>query len=167
MKCDNCGSIYLIWDYKNGNVVCSMCGLVVESIYEGQYMQSQEDIIIISNNINIKLITKKYLKILSYNKIFKNNYININNKIKFYSKEAEIALDFLSRNNKVKLIYEKLNNTGVFSGKKIKTRVAISYYLAGYRGKELENVLNILKINKKYFKKYLNKILRKLNFEII
>jgi uncharacterized Zn finger protein (UPF0148 family) len=36
MKCPYCGSEELVWDYKNGAVVCSSCGCIVDTIYVSQ-----------------------------------------------------------------------------------------------------------------------------------
>jgi transcription initiation factor TFIIIB Brf1 subunit/transcription initiation factor TFIIB len=36
MRCPCCGSEELVWDYKNGAVVCSSCGCIVDIIYVSQ-----------------------------------------------------------------------------------------------------------------------------------
>jgi uncharacterized Zn finger protein (UPF0148 family) len=36
MRCPYCGSEELVWDYKNGAVVCSSCGCIVDTIYVSQ-----------------------------------------------------------------------------------------------------------------------------------
>jgi len=36
MRCPYCGSEELVWDYKNGVVVCSSCGCIVDTIYVSQ-----------------------------------------------------------------------------------------------------------------------------------
>ncbi|HDN75534.1 MAG TPA: TFIIB-type zinc ribbon-containing protein [Acidilobales archaeon] len=69
MKCPNCGSRALIWDYSRGDVVCTSCGYVVERIYVTSYNsltnECQEELRH-SRYLKplIKPITVKYLKFM-------------------------------------------------------------------------------------------------------
>jgi len=43
MKCPYCKSEELVWDYKNGAVVCTSCGCVADSIYVSQPCYSSDE----------------------------------------------------------------------------------------------------------------------------
>jgi len=158
MKCENCGSDNIVWDRRNGSVVCSNCGLVLDSIYDNSLSFSDEDTIIISPNFidNIKEETKKFLS----NKTHKNT-VYINGSPHIISESGLIALDLISRSVKAKKVYETIENSGILSGRKIKTKVAVAFYLAGYRDEEFKKILKILGINYNYIRKIINKISKK------
>ncbi|MEM1656708.1 MAG: TFIIB-type zinc ribbon-containing protein, partial [Sulfolobaceae archaeon] len=109
MKCENCGSSDLVWDRKNGNIVCSNCGLVIETIYDNTLINTEDEYIIISPNLfnNIRKETKDFI----FNK-FRKNIIYINGIKHIIHEDSLIALDLVSRNLKVKKIYENINKLG-------------------------------------------------------
>ncbi len=43
MKCPNCGSERVIWDYARGYSVCTSCGLVIEQLYEEFLWSAKHD----------------------------------------------------------------------------------------------------------------------------
>jgi transcription initiation factor TFIIIB Brf1 subunit/transcription initiation factor TFIIB len=65
---------------------------------------------------------------------------------------------------KVYKIYKFLEKNGMFSGRKIKIRVALSFYIAGYRCKKMKNILEKLHINEKYFRKITYKLPKELKY---
>lgn len=166
MSCPYCGSNNLIWDVKSGTVVCMECASVVDVIYDDKEFSST-DIIIDLNKITINDVTRKFLVDLNKIQKTKTKYkINNSNTSKYISEDGILALEFLKMDPKVEKIYNSLTEKGFFSGKKLKTRVAISFYLAGYRGKRINNILAKLRINHKYFKKLIYKLPKELKYKI-
>ncbi len=43
MKCPNCGSESIVWDYQRGYSVCTSCGLVIEALFEEFLWASDQD----------------------------------------------------------------------------------------------------------------------------
>lgn len=169
MKCPYCGSINLIWDIKNGTVVCMDCATVIDKIYyEGTLSSSEDEIILDFNKLKVSDKTKKFLseldRITNNNKKFK---IDIYGKTRYFSEDGLAALQILEVDKKVKRIYNLLTEKGFFSGKKLKTRVALSFYLAGYRGDRINTILTKLGINQKYFKKLIYKLPKELKYKAL
>ncbi|NON63178.1 hypothetical protein, partial [Acidianus sp. RZ1] len=85
---------------------------------------------------------------------------------KYISIDSLLALELLKMDSNVNKIYTILNNSGLFSGRKIKMRVAISFYLAGYRRNKLDSILEKLNINHKYLKKVIYKLPKEIRIDI-
>ncbi|AWR97242.1 hypothetical protein DFR86_06505 [Acidianus sulfidivorans JP7] len=164
MQCPYCGSTNLIWDEKNGCIVCRDCATIIDSLYDFDQYNTTE-IVIDFNKLNIRKSTINFLSLLD-NINNKNKYkIDINNKNKYITEDGIYALQLLKMNKTAEEIFNKLTETGYFSGKKIKTRVAISFYLSGYRGNKMRDILKKLHINERYFKKITYKIPNYLKFQ--
>ncbi|ARM75882.1 TFIIB-type zinc ribbon-containing protein [Acidianus manzaensis] len=166
MQCPYCGSTNLLWDIKNGTVICRDCASVIDSMYDYERYNNNE-IVIDFNKLTINQNTKEFLSILD-NIRYKNKYkIDLSNKNKYLTEDGIYALQLLNMDTSVRKIYDELTKYGYFSGKKIKTRVAISFYLSGYRGNKMRNILRKLHINEKYFKKITYKIPRNIKYRKI
>ncbi len=69
-RCPECGSTSILWDYKNGSIVCGDCGLVIDNIYDYTYrIQEQNDYY----NCKPKLISD-YQYITKRSRRYKNMY---------------------------------------------------------------------------------------------
>ncbi len=67
MECPVCGSNEIVWDNKNGEVVCSNCGIIIDNIYySGRNESESTETIIISNKFYKDDILIKELRIKTF-----------------------------------------------------------------------------------------------------
>ncbi|BDC19281.1 TFIIB-type zinc ribbon-containing protein [Acidianus sp. HS-5] len=163
MQCPYCGSKNLIWDSARGIVVCEVCGSVIDTIYDYSQIEVSEEIIDLNKNLSERIETKNFIKLTE---ITASKFRIIDNKknMKFITEDGELALSLLNMDKNVYKIYEYMENNGIFSGRKIKIRVALSFYIAGYRYKKMRNILEKLHINEKYFRKITYKLPKELKY---
>ncbi|MCY0883793.1 MAG: hypothetical protein OWQ50_08515 [Acidianus infernus] len=163
MQCPYCGSNDLIWDNIHGNIVCASCGSVIDTLYDYSQIDTSEDIIDLNKNLSERKETRNFIKLTE---TVSNKFRIINNKknMKFITEDGELALSLLNMDKKVYKVYEYLEKNGIFCGRKIKTRVALSFYIAGYRCKKMRNILEKLHINEKYFRKITYKLPKELKY---
>ncbi len=43
IRCPECGSTSILWDYKNGSVICGNCGLVIDNIYDYTHRSREQN----------------------------------------------------------------------------------------------------------------------------
>ncbi|QGA54921.1 transcription initiation factor IIB family protein [Sulfolobus sp. E5-1-F] len=121
MECPVCGSSEIIWDNKNGEVVCSNCGTIIDSIYYSEQNEPEStETIIINNKFYKDEILIKKLRIKNF---LKNNRIE-NKKTDRY----EIILRSILLDSQYKKIYKVLYNEGILSGLKAKSKLGLLIY---------------------------------------
>jgi len=167
MKCPLCGSTNIIWKSREGIIVCSDCGLVIDDkAYDYYPVYFDKEI-------------KKTINLLKSKNSETNNYRIIRNKIETvnnYKPSVKqcitknnnvLALELLKMNSRALKIYNILNDNGYLSGTQIKTKVAVSFYLSGYNNSKIRSILEKLQINEKYFRKTVKKLTLKEKIRII
>ncbi|HDD25809.1 MAG TPA: TFIIB-type zinc ribbon-containing protein [Acidilobales archaeon] len=110
MKCPECGSVELVWDYKGGCVVCSACGLVIDSIYVNQVNGFRDEGL---ENARMKakekVKTHKKLKVLGDQEM---------------AKRFKLYMDLLN-NKRVKLAFETKALTEFIYGKRAPVKILV------------------------------------------
>ncbi len=163
MKCPSCGSPNIIW--TENYVVCGNCGLVIEEQrydYSPQFFS--EEIVDLSGMVKVseraKHVTTYIRDRIANSEVNKGRYLLKveDNRLGIISKDGILALELLKMDPIARRIYSIINEEGYLSGTKIKTRVAASFYLSGYRGKKLKDILQKLNVNEKHFRKILRKV---------
>jgi len=107
MECPECKSQKLVWDYKRGDVICSSCGLIVDTIYVNHNHLSKD------NELTFK--EKKYngerkvLKMLAHDDI---------------AKKFNLYMNFLN-NKRVKLMFETKALTEYIYGKRAPVKILV------------------------------------------
>ncbi len=74
-KCPECGSTSILWDYKNGIIVCSNCGLVIDNVYDYTVYYNQDQ-----NNHGTRKI--RLISEYQYIKMKSRRYRDIHNRLK-------------------------------------------------------------------------------------
>ncbi|MDT7900582.1 MAG: TFIIB-type zinc ribbon-containing protein [Acidianus sp.] len=163
MQCPYCNSKNLIWDSIHGNIICASCGSVIDTLYDYSQIGTSEEIIDLNKGVSERKETRNFIRLTE---TISNKFRIFNNKenMKFITEDGELALSLLNMDKKVYKIYEFLEKNGMFSGRKIKIRVALSFYIAGYRCKKMKNILEKLHINEKYFRKITYKLPKELKY---
>ncbi|BCU70588.1 TFIIB-type zinc ribbon-containing protein [Stygiolobus caldivivus] len=171
MECPYCKNKDLIWDYKNGIIVCSSCGSVIDQIFE-QYENAVDEPV---NVANYKSVYEPFiLKSLSIknrtdaivNKNIKRNRLgklkrSVEEKFIFYNgsvvrESSIIPLKYIENNEKLLIIYDLIERFPQFRDKHIKYKVALTFYF--YDKSLFNKVQHNLGISKKYFEKILSKV---------
>jgi transcription initiation factor TFIIIB Brf1 subunit/transcription initiation factor TFIIB len=166
MKCPSCGSANIVWKSKEGMIVCSDCGLVIDDkvydyrpTYLNEVKSTTSSLQYNNEKIdNCKIIAKK-VRILNNYKPNGSQSIAKSNNI--------LALELLKMNSNALKIYNVMNDKGYLSGKQIKTKVAVSFYLSGYNSNRMKSILEKLQINEKYFRKTIKTLTMKEKIKII
>ena len=144
MKCPYCGSENLVW--KDGEVVCTSCGSVIDRIYEHNMFFE----------VKPAKPTPKY-KIIEEEIPISENAVYYNGST--VSEDSLLALKLIESNEKFLLIYDTIASLPMFQTKTIKTKLAVGLYLYN---KEMFNKYRMyLQVSEKYIKKLLNRIKKK------
>ncbi|AWR94450.1 TFIIB-type zinc ribbon-containing protein [Acidianus brierleyi] len=167
MKCPSCGSTNIIWKSKEGIVVCSDCGLVIDDkAYDYYPIYFDKEIKNTINSLQSKNMERDSYRVISKKIKITNNY-NINRNQNVAKSNNIIALELLKMNSSALKIYNVINDNGYLSGTQIKTKVAVSFYLSGYNTRKIRSILEKLQINEKYFRKTIKKLTMKEKIRII
>ena len=145
VKCPYCGSSNLIWDNKSGDIICAVCGSVIDKIY-CESADIEEEIVIASSEVfkkhreQLKKIKEtREKKMVIYNgSLIKESSLN--------------AMKLIENNEKLLIIYDIIDNS-TLKTRNIKYKLAIGLYL--YDRNEFEKVEKSLGISEKYMKKIL------------
>lgn len=173
MKCHECGSTNIMWDYRTGSIVCCNCGLVLDIIYEYKplkpYMEKSREVK--TFNETKPTISKAYIIKQRIDKHYRRNYriketlkilSKINKKnlvidekalqeyldgkrghVKILKHEAGIKLD-----DTIKILVEKvINSDPILASRTERAKVAIAYLLLKIVSNEHE--LNLHEVAKK------------------
>ncbi|BFH73357.1 TFIIB-type zinc ribbon-containing protein [Sulfurisphaera javensis] len=160
MKCPYCGSENLVWDYKNGNLVCTECGSVLDKIYSyDNYQDNNEEIILVTKSLYPDFF-QKIERITKYNKVRTVKRKGLE-KIIVYNgsllRESSLnALKAIENNEKLLLLYDIIDTHPMFQSKNSKYKLAVALYL--YDKREFNRLSRNLNISEKYMKKILTKI---------
>ncbi|BFI75311.1 TFIIB-type zinc ribbon-containing protein [Sulfurisphaera ohwakuensis] len=159
MKCPYCESENLVWDYKNGNLVCTSCGSVIDKIYY-EDSTSYEESVYFPETLYFDFFSKtKRIKEFK-NKTLKGRRNKLQSTVIYNGsliKETSLnAMKFLENNEKLLLLYDTIDNLPVFHSKSVKYKLAIALYF--YDKKEFNRLSGYLNISNKYMKKILSKI---------
>ena len=172
MECPYCKSKNLIWDYKNGTIVCADCGAVLDQIYdESSSFEEMESIsgryVSIYENFlsNYKSIVDRTNRIITEN-IKRNNRYNKAQKFDkdrflFYNgsivrESSFLPLKYIENNERLLIIYDFIDRIPKFKDKHIRYKIALAVYF--YDQNLFKKVEDKLGISKKYFKKILSSI---------
>ncbi|MFP3198115.1 MAG: TFIIB-type zinc ribbon-containing protein [Sulfolobaceae archaeon] len=175
MECPYCKSKNLVWDYKNGVIVCSSCGLVVDQIFDqsvyndyndeienissSKYITPQE--IFLNKSLNFVSKTNKILDInIKVNRVKKSRK-NFEEKLIFYNgsiirESSLIPLKYIENNEKLFIVYDFIDRIPKFRDKHIKYKVALALYF--YDTELFNKIEPMLGISKKYFRKILSTV---------
>lgn len=173
MECPYCKSKNLVWDYKNGVIVCSSCGLVVDQIFDqsayndyeienissSKYIIPQE--IYLNKSSNFISKTNKILDInIKVNRVKKSRK-NFEEKLIFYNgsiirESSLISLKYIENNEKLFIVYDFIDRIPKFKDKHIKYKVALALYF--YDIELFNKIEPMLGISKKYFRKILSTV---------
>ncbi|MEL9970456.1 MAG: hypothetical protein QXF16_06305 [Metallosphaera sp.] len=143
-NCSFCGSSDLIWDDSRGVIVCANCAAVLDIIYDYRmpYIEPHRPKSTFNKDIFFKKIEikeiSKILKRTQYIRLKGNLMLDFHGKdrkVKIYTTDSIMALNALNSDRNVVKIYNYLENKGIFSGLKYRTRVLLTYYLI-YNGDE-------------------------------
>ncbi|AAK40619.1 transcription initiation factor IIB family protein [Saccharolobus solfataricus] len=154
MQCPACGSNEIIWDNKNGEIVCSNCGTIIDNIYyNGQNESESTEIISINNKFYKDDIQVKELRVKNF---LKNNRIETK-KIDQY----EIILRSMLLDSQYKKIYKLLYDEGILSGLKAKSKLGLLIYFRFALNNGYLHLLEKFDIKNETLKKILKRIGRK------
>ncbi|MBW9140532.1 MAG: hypothetical protein K1T65_02295 [Candidatus Aramenus sp.] len=164
MRCPSCGSANIVW--TESSVVCGNCGLVIdEQKYDYSPPSFSEEVVDLTGTMRLSERTK-YVTAYIRDRISNNEFnrrrfllrVNEGGKLGVISREGVLALELIKKDPIAHKIYLIINEEGYLSGAKIKTRVAVSFYLSGYKGKKMKDILRKLNVNEKHFRRVLRKI---------
>ncbi|ADX85781.1 TFIIB-type zinc ribbon-containing protein [Saccharolobus islandicus] len=154
MECPACGSNEIVWDNKNGEVVCSNCGIIIDNIYySGRNESESTETIIISNKFYKDDILIKELRIKTF---LKKNRIE-NKKTDQY----EIILRSMLLDAQYKKIYKVLYDEGILSGLKAKSKLGLLIYFRFALNDRYLHQLKEFGIKNENLRKRLKRISRK------
>ncbi|MEM0187805.1 MAG: TFIIB-type zinc ribbon-containing protein [Saccharolobus sp.] len=149
MKCQVCGSTEIVWNEEKGEIVCSNCGVVIDSIYYDSVDRFSVNEIVIDNNLYFNDIKIKNLRIREF---FNNNTLNKS------IDEYEIILKTMLLDKQYRIIYDLLLNEGILSGIRTKTKVGILIYIRYVYNNKYREILKKLKIDYKLIKNTIRKL---------
>ncbi|AOL16152.1 hypothetical protein BFU36_04835 [Sulfolobus sp. A20] len=147
VACPICGSIELIWNENQGEVVCSSCGTVLDKIYYFNQEFFDKETIIYEGFMRSEIKDKES----RVEKFMKESF---NRKIS----EFEIILNNMLIDKKYREIYNILSEEGLLGGLKAKTKVALLIYFRYYRDSQYLHILQKFNIKKELISKYKRKI---------
>ncbi|MCY0849642.1 TFIIB-type zinc ribbon-containing protein [Sulfuracidifex metallicus] len=177
LTCSYCGSKNLIWDYTRGEVVCGDCGTTADRVYDyrpafiEEALKSSQNRSLLYKNREIEPF-KEFMHLLKKSRFlrkYKGVKLNISfNKgfiqgSKIYSQISLDALYKIESDRVAIKIYKYLEETGIFSGLKFKTRVLLTYYLVYGNDK-----IRIRRILKRYYtsEENIKRIIKQIPFNI-
>ena len=143
MKCPYCGSENLVW--REGQVVCSSCGSVIDRIYDGASFFEP---------IKPKPATK-YTVEKEEIPIYKDVVLDNGAVIRA---ESLPAIKLIESNELFLIIYDVVNSHPLFRSKTIKTKLAVALYL--YDTRLFKKFKRILGMNEKRVLKVLASVKR-------
>ncbi|BDB97169.1 TFIIB-type zinc ribbon-containing protein [Saccharolobus caldissimus] len=149
LSCPVCGSSEIIWNEKKGEVVCGVCGTVIDIIYSYSMTESDTEEIVIDNKYYKDEIKIKESRVKEFMKN-ENNIRKIN--------EYEIILNSMLLDKKYRIIYKILNEEGILGGIKAKTKVGLLIYFRYAYNNEYLKILEKLGIKKALIRKNIRKI---------
>ncbi len=111
MKCPNCGSSNIIWDFQKGYCVCSSCGLVIEPIYEELYLINYER----TRYVELKSLSVREAVYSKKSKVYEMNLRNKEALITLYEKAASrarknVVVDLESLKNRSGRVYHHVKD---------------------------------------------------------
>lgn len=140
--CDYCGSKNLLWDYVRGEIVCGDCGTTLDKVYDYRPVYAEEvsrtsgqGYILKNNRLDSYREFIELMKKTRFMRKFKGVKLNLSGNdrrihiSRIYSPISLDALYKLQSDRVAFRIYKYLEDKGIFSGLKFKTRVLLTYYL--------------------------------------
>ncbi|WP_338600046.1 TFIIB-type zinc ribbon-containing protein [Sulfolobus tengchongensis] len=153
MECPICGSAEIIWNDKDGEVVCSKCGTVIDNIYyynrNGDH--NTTEVIIIDNSFYKDEIKIKQIRIKKF----------LRNHISKKTDPYEIILNSMLLDEEYRKIYKLLYEEGILSGLKAKGQIALLVYFRFMHSNKYIDILKKLEIRYELLRKKLKKIGKK------
>ncbi len=147
LSCPICGSVELIWNESQGEVVCGSCGTVLDKIYHFNQEFFDREVIIYEGFTRNEIKDKK-------NRVEKFMKESFNKKIS----EFEVILSNMLIDKKYREIYNILLEEGLLGGLKAKTKVALLIYFRYYHDSQYSHIISKFNIKKELISKYIKKI---------
>jgi len=141
MKCQCCGSEELVWDYKNGAVVCSSCGCVADIIYDAHTYSNNGSVNRVAERLYRlqRMVRRKMVKeAMKRFELEKRGYILVNGVV-IHSRSLA-ALRIVESNSAVKEHVERgLRILEAFAPTKLSRSIRSRYALAYAVAKMMRN----------------------------
>lgn len=154
MKCPYCGSNNIIWDDKNGEIICASCGSVLDKIYYGEIYDESDPQVTLPKSAFPEFY-KKVKRTKTWRRpVMRRRVVLYNGG---YIRELSLnAVKLIENNEKFLILYDIIDRLPQFRTRDVRYKLAIGLYLFDIN--EFRRLKPLLDISEDYMAKLISKL---------